>query len=194
MKSNFNIIAIKMPTAEQVAAGEAPYVLMRWPRKVELPTEVQKEMKEKGITAIPTVSMNIPYTGAAVAKFLEIQNGMSNLGKLFALDIEFDMEEVRLTGSTKFYLTVNPTAINLNKVVELEPKYQGGEATAESDALAKLYNEAIRAAATARIAARATPSGTVVPGDVVPTETVPFEGAKPVADAAKVVTEDKDLF
>lgn len=194
MKSQFDIMAIKMPTLEQVAAGELPYLLMRWPRKVELPETVRDGLKEKGIVTIPTVSMNIPFTGAAVAKFMEIQSGIKDHAKRFALEIDFDIEEVRLVGANKFYLNVMPISINLNKVVELEPQYQGGQTNEVSDELAKAYNEAIRAAATARTQARATPSGTVVPGDVVPTESVPFEGAKPVADAAKVTPEDKGLF
>lgn len=162
MKNLFNITAIKMPTLEQAVAGELPFVLMRWPRKVELPSNVTEAIKEKGIVGTPTVSMNLPFTGAAVAKFQEIQAGMA-AGKRFALEIDFDLEDVRLVGANKFYLNVLPTTINLNKVEELEPVYQGGSSNEEADALAKAYNEAVRAASTARLANRATPSGTVIP-------------------------------
>lgn len=170
MKSLFNITALKMPSLEQIKAGELPYVLLRWPRKVELPSAVQDAMKEKGIVSIPTVSMNVPFSGSAVSKFLEIQNAMLEAGDRFAIEIEFDLDEVKLTGANKFYLNVNPVAINLGKVEKLEPTYQGGQTTEATTALAKVYNDAIRAAATARIAVRATPSGTVIPEDVVSTD------------------------
>jgi hypothetical protein len=165
------INALNVPTVEELSAGKLPFVLLRWPKGLAIPEAIRQKMDEKGIIGMPTCNLNLPWTGGAVAKFKEVSVAMAG-GQRFSIGLDFDPAAIRLTGSAeKPYFQLDPTAVYLNKIEEVEPVWTGATGTAEDDDYAKLLNKAVSEATRARLAARrTTTSGTPIVDDSADTE------------------------
>jgi hypothetical protein len=162
---NLVINALQIPSPEELSTGLLPYVLLRWPKGVALPDSVRQGMDEKKIGTTPSCNLNLPFTGGAVARFRELAVAMK-AGQRFTIGVDFDPAAVRLTGANKFYISLDPTAVYLNKIVEVEPVWTGVAGTPEDDEYAKLLNKAVAAATTKRLEARRTTlSGTPIVED-----------------------------
>ena len=152
-----------VPTKEEVAAGKLPFVLLRWPKGLEKPVPLQQEMDSKLVIGTPSCNLNVPWSGGAVQKFREVSNAMHN-GQRFMITVDFDPTAVRLTGTKakndqdkdRFYLQLDPTAVYLNKIEEVEPVWTGVSGTTEDEEYARFLNKAVSATTAARFAARRT--------------------------------------
>jgi hypothetical protein len=162
---NLVINALQIPSVEDLAEGKLPYVLLRWPKGVTLPDSIRQGMDERNLPSVPSCNLNLPFTGGAVAKFRELAVAMKG-GQRFTIGVDFDPATVRLTGQNKFYISLDPTAVYLNKISEVEPVWTGVAGTPEDDEYAKLLNKAIAAATTKRLESRKTTlSGTPIVED-----------------------------
>jgi hypothetical protein len=176
--SKFIINAAKMPDLEGLAAGETPMVLLRWPKGTELPAAIKQKLEEEQFQGIPTVNLNLQWTGAAVNKFREVVGNMLS-GARYSVQIDYEPDGTRLTGGMgkdgvlRYYLQIDPSAVYLNKIEEVPPVWVGGSTTDADEALAKAINIANALAAKKRIdARRATPSGSPMPDHPAPMQTV----------------------
>ena len=166
------INAIHIPTvAEMQAQGTKPampYILLRWPKGKKLPVHIQQEVDayraKTGKHVNSTCNLNLSWTGGAVSKLTEIRDNMKN-GLKYSIGIDFDPEICRVTGGDKTqpYIQLDPTAVYLNKIEELEPVWIGAKGTTEDDELAKQLNAHVNAVIEARTKLReVTQSGTVI--------------------------------
>lgn len=155
------INALKVPSLEQLAAGEQPYVILSWPKGVALPEHVVQGLRDAEYIGIPSCSLNTPWNGAAVSVFKKIAEQME-AGKRFTIGVDFDVNAVKLTGKKSLSIALNADAVHLNKVEEVEPVFVGAAGDAADDELAKAINKFVTEATRARLAARITPSGSVI--------------------------------
>jgi hypothetical protein len=166
-KRVFVVNAIKMPSLEELASGVLPFVLLRWPlHKDQLPEHIQRELRDRGVENLPSVNLNIPFTGAAVAALKNVVELITS-GNRVGIEIEYNTSDMRVTGKNTTYLDVCPISINLKDVKILPSAWDAPEGTDEDEAYARLLNKAIKAAVDERMSRRKiSPSGTPGGGEI----------------------------
>jgi hypothetical protein len=177
MKRVFIVNAVKMPTVEELSEGAVPFVLLRWPlHKDQLPEHIQKELRDRGVKNLPSVNLNIPFTGGAVAALKKVVDLIMG-GNRVGIEIEHNDDDMRVTGNSKAYLDVCPISINLKDIKILPSAWDAPEGTDEDEAYARLLNKAIKAAVDERMAKfRISQSGTPGGGEIKDDENTVDDG------------------
>jgi hypothetical protein len=160
-----------MPTVEELANGSLPFVLLRWPlHKDQLPAHVQRELCDRGVENLPSVNLNIPFTGAAVAALKNVVELITS-GNRVGIEIEYNTSDMRVTGKNTAYLDVCPISINLRDIKILPSAWDAPEGSPEDNEYARLLNKAVKHAVDERMAKRRiSPSGTPGGGEIIKDE------------------------